>query len=364
MQTRILLAEDIARLVAEVGPDGLMDRMIERLETTLLGYSEPAFEVPARDGFSYQRPRLGLIEWMPAMKVGEHTTIKVVGYHPANPATTGLPTILSTVGLYDTDTGHLAGIADATFLTALRTGAASALASSLLARAESQVVGVIGCGAQAVTQLHALSRRFPIERVLMHDVDPAAVASLAARVAGLLPTGVDLRPAPVDLLVASADILCTCTSIDGGEGPLFADRETRPWLHVNAIGADFPGKTELPRALLERSLVVPDFAAQAEREGECQQLDMSKVGPDLIGLVQNQARYADARAGLTVFDSTGHALEDQVAMEMLQEFAEALDLGICVALEASAGDPLNPYDFGAAAISAQVGGVGAQAGSQ
>ena len=125
--------------------------------------------IPVRDGFEYKIPEIGLVEWMPILKSGKKAIIKVVGYHPTNPALRNLPTVLSTINAYDTTTGHLDWIADATFLTALRTGAASAIASKVLALPYSKTVGLIGCGAQALTQLHAISLIFDIETVMVYD---------------------------------------------------------------------------------------------------------------------------------------------------------------------------------------------------
>ena len=101
---------------------------------------------------------------MPIYKKGAEVVIKVVGYHPKNPKNFNLPTILSSISSYDTKTGHLMGIADGVLLTALRTGAASAVASELLAKPESTTLGLIGCGAQSITQLHALSRYSNLKR--------------------------------------------------------------------------------------------------------------------------------------------------------------------------------------------------------
>lgn len=346
MKTRIVRSQDIAKLVSRVGLDELMDRMIQRLDEACTEFDAARIDVRPRDGFNYTVPHTGLVEWMPVFKRGRYVTIKIVGYHPANPRRHALPTILSTIGCYDAETGHIIGLVDGTFLTALRTAAASAVASRVLARRDAEVFGIIGAGAQAITQLHAMLRSFPVKRVLISDTDTQAVASFAARAAAISPEHLEVREAPLDLLVQSSDILCTATSIPAGAGPLFQDIDHKPWLHVNAVGADFPGKTELPVTLLKRALVCPDFCEQAAREGECQQLEPSEVGPDLVGLCQNVRQYAAHRDSLTVFDSTGYALEDQVAMEMLLEYGERFELGFDVQLESVGGDPLDPYDFG------------------
>ncbi len=345
MRTTILSVDDIRQIVQHVGLDALMDQLIGQLEEALREYDEQTDIIPSRDGFQYERPGAGLLEWMPAMRVGQRATIKVVGYHPSNPKRRDLPTILSTVGVYDVTNGHLLALADATFLTALRTGAVSAVASRLMARADSAVVGLIGCGAQAVTQLHALSRIFPIEKVLLFDTDPAACDSFGQRICFMDRSGIQLQACSVQQLVGEADIVCTATSVGVGSGPVFQDAACKPWLHVNAVGSDLAGKTELPLSLLERSFVCPDCRDQAEREGECQQLQASQIGPDLVQVIKNKQQFAVTQLNSSVFDSTGWALEDQVAMRMLMDYARQLGLGMPIQIESVSTDPKNPYAF-------------------
>ena len=345
MKTIVFTVADIRAIVEQLGIDALMDEAIAALSTACAGFDSQAYAIPARGGFEYRSPQLGLLEWMPALRYGQHATVKLVGYHPSNPDLRQLPTILSSVMTFDTGSGHLAALMDGTFPTALRTGAASAVASRVMALPESRVLGLIGCGAQAVTQLHALSRIFEFEQVLIHDAHAGAASSFAHRVAGLDLGGVDIRPATLAEIKAEADILCTATSIDVAEGPLFEDSGLKPSLHINAVGSDFPGKTELPVALLKRALVCPDFRPQAIKEGECQQLDDDDIGPDLVELVQKADRFAGARGGLTVFDSTGWALEDHVMIETLTRHGRRLGLGRWLEIECCPADPRNPYEF-------------------
>ena len=155
------------------------------MEVDLRDYDAEQTRIPIRDGFHYTEPTVGLIEWMPLLQLGHMATIKIVGYHPNNPTDRNMPTILSTIGQFDARTGHLIGIVDGTFVTALRTGAASALASNVLASPQSKTLGLIGAGAQAVTQYHALSRSFEFDDVLIFDTDPGVSATFSDRVRGL-----------------------------------------------------------------------------------------------------------------------------------------------------------------------------------
>lgn len=343
MKTLVLLREDVRRIVLGVGLDALMDEMIERLTLVLRQYNPDETATPARQGFSYMQPVEGLLEWMPCLEQ-QQAMIKVVGYHPLNRRRTALPTVISTLSTYDTENGRLLSLMDGTFTTALRTGAASAVATSILSRSTAEVVGIVGAGTQAVTQLHAMTRVLNVKKVLVFDIDRFVQLSYADRVAGFSGR-LAIEPVPLEEIVERADVICTATSVEVASGPLFEGLEPQPWCHFNAIGSDFPGKTELPLSVLRRSFVCPDFREQAVREGECQQLPASDIGPELYELVQQPERFAEMRERLSVFDSTGWALEDQVAQQMMVEHARRLGLGTYLPIEVLSADALNPYDF-------------------
>ena len=343
METWVYSNEDLRKLVSQVGLDQLLDDVVEALERTLRSNVAERYTVPRRDGFSYSTPSNGLLEWMPAMEQAGDVTVKLVGYHPENPGRRSLPTIVSTALTFSTETGHLLAILDATFATALRTAAASVVASRVLARTDASVLGLIGCGAQAIAHLHALSRSFPIEEALIHDCDETALETFASRASDVGRGHVRIRHATPGEIVRASEILCTSTSVEPGAGPVFEDDESAVGLHVNAVGSDFPGKFELPRRTLQRALVCPDFREQAVLEGECQFVDPETIGPDLTELVQMADEYTRYRDRLTVFDSTGWALEDHVAVQVLIVHAKRLGLGTQSAIEMIAEDPRNPY---------------------
>lgn len=346
MRTTILTASDVRNITQNVGIHQIMRDLISRMESEFQGYDKRTYVAPARDGFCYQNPNLGLIEWMPIRESEKQATIKLVGYHPQNPSEFSLPTILSTISLYDLRTGHLEGIIDGTFITALRTGAASAVASHYLARPDSSCLGIIGCGAQGLSQLHGLLSLFDIRQVKFFDIDPTSNDSFARRASGLLNRNeIEFIASDIATIVESADILCTATSIPNNRRPLFQTFRTQSHLHVNAVGSDFPGKIELPQQLLRDSLVCPDFLDQALKEGECQQLANHEIGPELVTIVQNKADYEAHRDRLTVFDSTGWALEDHIVANMFMELGDAMNLGTEMEIESLSEDPKDPYAF-------------------
>jgi len=342
--TRILTDECIAGIVREVGLDAIMDEVIGCLADSFAEHEPDVVQTIARSGFRYIKPDLGLIEWMPAMVAGSKVAIKTVGYHPSNPVERNAPSVLAATALYDTADGRLLALCDASLLTAIRTGAASAVVTDVLAVDGPITLGMIGCGAQAVTQIHAVSRVRPIERVLAYDADDLVAATLGTRLAG---AGLDIPLHIVDgaaRVVADADVLCTATSVDPEAGPVFRDGPHRPGVHVNAVGADLPGKFELPRELLDRSVIVPDHREQCLAEGESQRLDSVAIGPDMCEVVRHRDRFVELRDRPTVFDSTGWALEDLVAADVALAHAERLGRGLSIDLQPHPRDPYNPYE--------------------
>jgi len=343
-KTLILSGNDVSSIVEKFGLNSLMDSLINRLTSAVRDFDVSKTEIPIRSGFNYQSANPGLVEWMPVHKKGEEVVIKVVGYHPKNPANFNLPTILSSISSYDTRTGHLKGIADGVLLTALRTGAASAVASKYLAKDDSSILGLIGCGAQAITQLHALSRVFDLTDVLIYDIDASSMNSFEDRIS-MLDLKVNITFSSTKEIFEASDIVCTETSIDVGKGPLFEHTTNKPHLHINAIGSDFPGKTELPLALLKKSFVCPDFLEQAKIEGECQQLDDSEIGSNWVEVLKRPEVFATMKNEMSVFDSTGWALEDQVVMDLFLDIAKNYGIGLEVAIENVSVDAKNPYHF-------------------
>jgi ornithine cyclodeaminase/alanine dehydrogenase-like protein (mu-crystallin family) len=325
-----------------VGLERLYDLTTERMAEVLTGSSGSPTEMKQRDGFVFSGPQVGLLEWMPAVRLGATVSIKLVGYNPHNPVKNQLPTILSTLCAFDADSGHLRAIIDGTFATAIRTGVASALASRILARPDATVLGLVGCGAQAVTQLHALSRIFSFSQVLVCDTDVRSENSFAAR--ARMPAA-RVRVAPLAEVEERADILCTATSVAPHQGPVIKGTALKPGVHINSIGSDMPGKTELPRELLRRAVVCPDDLTQALAEGDCQQLTREEIGPSLPELLRDPDAHRRLAPMTTVYDSTGLALQDLVMVEVFEELADKLDAGPRLAIEATADDPQDPYSF-------------------
>jgi len=203
LSTLMLDVHDLAAVISDVGLDAFLDEMIDDLRSNIASFDPAIVEHQIRAGFNYVSPEEGLVEWMPTMVARDVVSVKTVGYHAHNPTHRGLPSVLATTALYDTTTGRLIAMCEATLLTAVRTGAASAVMTDLCATRGPITLGVVGCGAQAVTQIHAISRVRDVARLVVTDTDASVANSLADR----LPAGHQARSRQCDDLCGVRRVL-------------------------------------------------------------------------------------------------------------------------------------------------------------
>ncbi len=344
LSTLLLDVDDLAAVLENVGVDFFLDELIRQLAFDIGRFDPTAIEHKIRTGFNYDTPEHGLIEWMPTMVVGDVVSVKTVGYHPQNPVERGLPSVLATTSLYDTNTGGLVALTEATLLTALRTGAASAVITQAVAKEGPITLGVVGCGAQAVTQIHAISRVRKIERLIVTDVDQSTAESLAGRLPEAIVAPEVTTHTEFDEVIADLDVLVTATSVEPGHGPVVTLDHAPEHLHINAIGADFPGKTELPESYVRNPdvVVIPDVIEQCLAEGEAQHLNASELGPDMAEILERD--WHALRSQQTIFDSTGWSYEDLIVASLFVAHAVPLELGTVVELQRAPTDPHDPYE--------------------
>jgi alanine dehydrogenase len=231
--------------------------------------------------------------------------VKIVNVHPGNPPL-GLPTVMALTVILDIATGRPTAIINATRLTDMRTGAAGAVACKYLSPKKEIVLGVVGTGRQAEAQVTAISRELKIRKIRAWSRDPAHARRFAERFARYSCTAASLEK------VCDCDVLVTTTP---SRTPLIRDAWIHEGTHINAIGADAPGKEELEDAILRRAQVFVDDPAQAVHSGEInvpigrgmyREADLAgTLGEVVIG--RKQRRDAEA---ITVFDSTGLAIQD------------------------------------------------------
>ena len=237
--------------------------------------------------------------------------LKWVNVHPGNPRR-GLPTVMAKVVLNDPDTGLEWADMDGTFITNYRTGAAGGLAAEVLSRPEAAVLGVIGAGAQARTQIAAVMKVRPIQEIVICDCALARARTLRDETAALYPVPVRLAADPEETALTS-DILVTVTP---SETPLVRREWVRPGTHINAIGADAQGKQELDPEILRQSKIVVDDWAQASHSGEINvPLSRGEITPEMIygslgEVVAGKKPGRQSPEEITVFDSTGLIIQD------------------------------------------------------
>jgi ornithine cyclodeaminase len=340
--TAFVGVEDMVRWLGARGPAAAIAGIAARLEADLRRW--PSFE--KRERIASHTP-FGVIELMPIADADTYA-FKYVNGHPFNPFR-GHQTVTAFGVLADVHTGYPVFLSEMTMLTALRTAATSALAARYLARPDSRSMAMIGSGSQSEFQAIAFRELLGIERLRIWDTDPAAMVKA---VRNLTPLGFDVRAATsVAEAVRGADIVTTCTA-DKVRAVVLADEHVEAGMHINAIGGDCPGKTELDPAILERAAVTVEYEPQTRVEGEIQQLSATFPVTELWEVVAGRSPGRTAPDEVTVFDSVGFALEDFSALCFLRDDLVGTDLFRDIDLVA---EPENPKDlFGFATHGAPV----------
>ncbi len=262
---------------------------------------------------------------MPAYVPSINTAgIKWVNVHPDNPSK-GLPTVMATLLLNDPQTGKLLCVMNASSLTDLRTGAAGGIAANYLARKGSSVIGIIGSGHQAWTQMLAYREVFgdSIKLVKVYSRHPEHAQAFAGIVKAEL--GYDVQAYRTAKEAADADIIATVTP---ARSPVLKAEWVKPGTHINAIGADAPGKQELETALTLKAKIFVDSVEQASHSGEVNVpisqglLKKEKLAGTIGEVITGKAPGRTGDEEITIFDSTGLAIQDMAVGHVV--YARAL----------------------------------------
>jgi ornithine cyclodeaminase len=314
---------DIRRIVNALGPAGFMERLAAEIEADYRRW--PEFENAPR--LASHSP-VGVIELMPATD-GTLYSFKYVNGHPKNTAE-GLLTVTAFGVLADVDTGYPLLLSELTVTTALRTAATSALAAQHLARPDSRVMALIGNGAQSEFQAIAFHRMCGIRELRLFDVDPLATAKLAQNLAAM-PELSDLhvvRASSTADACRGADIVTTVTA-DKRNAVILTPPMITPGMHINGVGGDCPGKTELHPDILRMPdlRVVVEFEPQSRVEGEIQQMPADYPVIELARVLRQEAVARRSDRDITLFDSVGFALEDYSSLRFLHSLISAQRLG-------------------------------------
>ncbi len=334
-RTRFLGADDVARILRTVGLRRCLGGLVAALDADFRRW--PEFDACARIA---SHSREGVIELMP-ISDGRHYSFKYVNGHPGNHRH-HLPTVMAFGVLAEVSTGAPLLLSELTLTTALRTAATSVLAARALARPDSRVMAVIGCGAQSDFQCLAFHHLLGIREVRLFDLDQAASAKLVRNLAEHTHGTLKATPcASAAEAVQGADIVTTLTADKSCATIVTADM-LRPGMHLNAVGGDCPGKTELAPQVLQAARVFVEYEPQTRIEGDIQQMPPDFPVTELWRVLSGQAPGRVNDGDVTVFDSVGFALEDFTALRFMRDCADALGILQTLSLVPA---PANPKDL-------------------
>ena len=323
---------NMMRLVHRIGIEKFMTDLVEEIEADFRRW--PLFDKTPRVA---SHSEIGVIELMPTSD-GETYGFKYVNGHPAN-MKRGLQTVTAFGLLADVATGYPLLLSEMTILTALRTAATSAMAAKWLAPKDSRVMALIGNGAQAEFQALAFRAVCGVEEVRLYDIDPAATRKCAGNLAGRGLRVVECKKPEEAML--GAQIITTVTA-DKQNATILTDNMVGAGVHINAVGGDCPGKTELHADILKRADVFVEYPAQTRIEGEIQQMEPDFPVVELWQVIMGQAQGRKDGRAITLFDSVGFAIEDFSALRYVHK--QLKNTGLCEELDMIA-DPDDPRDL-------------------
>lgn len=307
MSTLLLSGNDVRNLLQ-------MSTVIEAVEQAFIDWGRGQAQMPAK---AYLVLDQGDFRAMPAALPGA-VGMKWVNVHPQNPSL-GLPAVMAILIYNDPLTGYPLAVMDATEITAYRTGAAAAIASKYLARKDSDTLGIIGAGRQARTQLLAHAALFELRLVRVFDSSKTAIEQFINSFPGY-----PVRRCSLEETVAS-DIVSTVTPV---REPFLRKEWVIPGTHINAIGADAEGKEELEPSILKEAIVVVDDLRQASAAGEINVplkkglLRIDDIYATLSEIIIGEKQGRKDDKVVTVFDSTGVAIEDVAVARLIYEKAK------------------------------------------
>jgi ornithine cyclodeaminase len=337
--TLFLSAPEVARLVAERGLPQCLQGVAANIAQDFLRWK--SFDKSARLACHSTD---GVIELMPIAD-DKTFTFKYVNGHPKNTAI-GLPTVMAFGVLADVATGMPLLISELTLTTAIRTAATSAVAARALARPNSRTMALIGNGAQSEFQALAFHHLLGIDEIRLYDTDTSATEKLVRNLRAShdaqnlkLVVCANAREA-----VRGADIVTTVTADKTNAAILSADM-VEPGMHLNAVGGDCPGKTEIPPEVMRLANVFVEYEPQTRIEGDLQHMPADFAVTELWQVLAGKLQGRMSNDEVTMFDSVGFALEDFSALRYLRDLALARDAGQGIQLIPSLDDPKDLYSL-------------------
>ena len=333
INTAFLSPQHVAEIVQTRGLAQVFAGMVEAIRSDFLRWSE--FDKTARVA---SHSTNGVIELMPIADAKTYT-FKYVNGHPSN-TLRGLSTVMAFGVLADVDTGTPLLVSELTLTTALRTAATSVMAAQALARPDSRVMALIGNGSQSEFQALAFHYLMGIEELRLYDVDASATEKLMRNLAGTSLRLVKCNSAAD--AARGADIITTVTA-DKTQATIITPDMVVPGMHINGVGGDCPGKTELHADVLRMGPVFVEYAPQSRVEGDVQQMPADFPVTELWQVLNGTATGRTSGDQVTVFDSVGFALEDYSALRFMHAQSIALGIGEPLPLIPALADPKNLF---------------------
>lgn len=329
---KLITISDVKTLVHRVGIDVFFRDLIAAMDKDFSRWA--LFQKSPRHAVHVMG---GVLELMPICD-DQFYSFKYVNGHPNNPLVNKL-TVAAMGLLSDVKSGYPFMISEMTVLTAIRTAAASALAAKYLANKNTKHVGIIGTGAQSEFQILAQHALYDLDTVKYFDIDPHAMKKFADN---LKDRSFKLIPcADAKSTLEGVDIITTATAAKKQAQILRRDW-IHPGLHINGVGGDCPGKTELDLAILHDAKIVVEYVPQSKIEGEIQALD-SDVYAELWELAVGEKPGRESNDEITLFDSVGFALEDFVILKLVYALSNLYNVGEMMDLLPQLDDPKNLY---------------------
>lgn len=338
-RTLFLSPQDIAAIVSRQGIAATLQGLASYIEEDFLRW--PSFDKSARLA---SHSKDGVIELMPIADATRYS-FKYVNGHPKNTAK-GLSTVMAFGVLADVATGAPRLISELTLCTALRTAATSAVAARALARPNSRVMALIGNGAQSEFQALAFHHLVGIEEIRLFDIDARATAKVMRNLQHN-PDAAKLRLTActsVGEAVWGADIVTTITADKTNATILSADM-LEPGMHINGVGGDCPGKTEIAPDVLRAAKVFVEYEPQTRVEGDLQHMPADFAVTEFWQVLTGQKQGRDNAAQITMFDSVGFAMEDFSALRYVYDQAQSNGLGADIDLIPQLADPKDLYQL-------------------
>ena len=321
--------DNMMRLVHHIGLDAILIRIADEIEKDFLRWDE--FDKTPRVA---SHSDVGVIELMPTSD-NEMYGFKYVNGHPKN-TSEGLQTVTAFGLLADVQSGYPVLLSEMTLLTALRTAAMSALAAKHLAPKGATTMAMIGNGAQSEFQCRAFQAICAITTVRLYDIDANATVKCAKNLAN---SGLNVISCTTSQdAVTGADIITTCTA-DKQYATILTDNMVGAGVHINAIGGDCPGKTELHKDILHRSDIFVEYPPQTRIEGEIQALDDDHPVIELHNIFAGRVQGRTTEKQITLFDSVGFAIEDFSALRTIKDLITGTDLFDDLDMLADPDDP-------------------------